>query len=150
MKQVIIYISVLFVTMFISSCDKKLSAPPRNARVEGFAITNQASAQTALNGAYYRFASVTTADADATYWKTHQLWGAMLTGAIGYGFGALADETNNNVQSGSTTATWDESYMLINAANAVVNWSKCTDDNAFTDNRKKEILAGAKFLQGVC
>ena len=147
MKQSAIYFTILCLTLFISSCDKQLSAPPRNARVEGFAITNQASAQTALNGAYYRFASVTSENADATYWNTHQLWGAMLTGALGYAYGALDDESNANIRSGLTGTVWNESYLLINTANSVLDGVTKLRNEAFTGNRKKEILAEAKFLR---
>lgn len=147
MKSLLIYLSLIAITMFPVSCDKQLSAPPRNARVEGTAVTNASSAQTALNGAYYRFASVTTENADATYWRTHQIFGAMLTGAIGYGFGPWPEESNDNVQAGLIGSIWNETYPMLNAANGVLEGVTQLGDDVFTGNRKKEILAEAKFLR---
>lgn len=147
MRSILIYLSLVTIVMSQASCEKQLNAPPRNARVEGTAITNQASAQTALNGAYYRFASVTTTNADATNWWTHQTWGAMLTGNIAYGYGAQADESNNNVQSSFSGSAWNETYLLLTAVNGVIDGVSQLNDKAFTGNRKKEILAEARFLR---
>jgi hypothetical protein len=129
----------------LAACDKQLSAPPANARVSGTAITDQKTAQTNLNGVYYRFANVTSDN--ITLWREHHLPGAMLSGWLGYGLGAVADENNDNVNAGYVPIIWTESYQLITAANGVIDGVNAVADAAFTGTRKNEILAESRFLR---
>lgn len=145
MKRISIYVLLLAFCWMFSSCDKQLSEPPANARVEGTAITDQKTAQTALNGVYYRFANVT--GDNITMWREHHIPGGMLSGLLGYGFGAVADERNDNVNAGYVSGIWGQSYLLVNAANGVIDGVNSVSDNAFTGNRKKEILAESRFLR---
>jgi hypothetical protein len=145
MKRVLIYVLLLASCGLFASCDKQLSEPPANARVEGTAITDQKTAQTALNGVYYRFANVT--GDNITLWREHHIPGGMLSGLLGYGFGPVADERNDNVNAGYVTGIWGQSYLLINAANGVIDGVNSVSDNAFTGNRKNEILAESRFLR---
>ena len=146
MKHLIIYILLVFLVAAQLSCDKQLSAPPANARVEGTAITDQKTAQIALNGAYYRFANVT--EDNITYWRTHEVVGGMLSGMLGYGFGPLPDELNDAGNGGSLgTLAWDENYLLLNAANGVMQGIGTVADNAFSANRKNELISESRFLR---
>lgn len=145
MKRLLTYI-VLFI--FIGghvACDKQLSAPPANARVEGTAITDQKTAQIALNGVYYRFANVNSNN--VTDWTTHEVAGGMFSGMLGSGLGPLPEESNNNAGGNSGTLIWNESYLLLNAANGVIQGVQSVADNAFTGSRKKEILGESRFLR---
>ena len=142
-------ISILFTafagSLILASCDKQLSEPPANARVEGTAITDQKSAQTVLNGAYYRLAAV---DANnVTDMRTHHLPGAMASGWLGNGLGQLQDEINNNVNASYAPQIWNESYLLINAANGLIDGVLALPDEKFTGTRKDELLAEARFLR---
>ncbi|WP_436484575.1 RagB/SusD family nutrient uptake outer membrane protein [Chitinophaga sp. ARDCPP14] len=145
MKRLSLYIILLAGCGTFLSCNKQLSEPPANARVEGTAITDQKTAQTALNGVYYRFANVTSDN--ITLWREHHIPGGMLSGLLAYGFGKLAEEKNDNVGAGYIPAVWTESYLLINAANAVIDGVNAVPDKAFTDTRKNEILAESRFMR---
>ncbi len=124
------------------SCGKELGALPKNAKVEENTILDQATAQIALNGAYYNFANATTTRAN---WQQHQLLPATLAGYLGYGYGPLPQEDNQNTS--VSGVYWEESYKALNAANGVIKGVNALADNAFTANRKKEILAEAKFIR---
>ncbi len=145
MNRFSIYILSIAFCMIFSSCDKQLSEPPANARVEGTAITDQKSAITALNGVYYRFANV-TAD-NVTYWQNHQVPGGMYSGWLQYGFGLSQDEQNNNVNSGFAGSIWSQSYLLITAANAVIDGIQPVPENAFVGDKKKNIIGESRFLR---
>ncbi|MEJ2884532.1 RagB/SusD family nutrient uptake outer membrane protein [Pedobacter sp. GR22-6] len=123
-------------------CEKNLSAPPKNAKVEGNTIIDQATSQIALNGAYYNFANATNIK---TGWQQHQLLPAQFAGYMGYGFGSMPNEVNITEQSSGTY--WQESYQALNAANGVISGINKLSDAAFSGNRKKEMLAEAKFIR---
>jgi starch-binding outer membrane protein, SusD/RagB family len=71
----------------------------------------------------------------------------MLTGVLGYAFGPYPEESNDNVNASFTSSVWSENYLIINAANGVINGVNKIADNAFAGNRKKEILSEARFLR---
>jgi starch-binding outer membrane protein, SusD/RagB family len=145
MKRLFIYLIVMAVVVANYSCNKQLDALPKNAKVDATAIVDQRSAQIALNGVYYRLANVTSDN--ITDWTTHQVWPAMLAGPIGYAFGAYPDEANDNVNAQYAPAVWNQTYLLVNAANGVIGGVNSLADNVFTGNRKKEILSEARFLR---
>lgn len=145
MIRLSIYVLLFACCLAQLSCDKQLSEPPANARVDATAITDQKTAQVALNGAYYRLANVTSDN--ITLWRSHHLPGGFASGWMGYGLGALADESNDNVNAGYVSSVWSESYLLINAANGVINGVEAVVDGAFTGTRKNEILAESRFLR---
>jgi hypothetical protein len=145
MNQFSKYILLITFSGILVSCDKQLSEPPANARVDGTAITDQKSAQTVLNGAYYRFANVS--DNNVTDWSNHQIAGAMYSGMLAYGFGSVADERNENVNAGYVIPIWTNSYQLINAANGVIDGISSVADNAFVGKRKSEIIGESRFLR---
>lgn len=145
MKRTIIYSCLLFSIGAFFSCNKKLSELPTTAKVDANAITDQNSAQAALNGVYYRLANVTSNN--VTSWINHQVFGGMLAGTIGYGFGTVQDELNMNATSGYASSVWNENYLIINAANGVIQGVTSMADNAFAGSRKKEILAESRFLR---
>lgn len=144
MKRTPLYILLFALINSQLACDKQLSAPPANARVEGTAITDQKTAQIALNGVYYRLANVNSNN--VTNWTTHQVYGSMTSGMIGYGLGAMPDELND-MESGAGDLIWSENYLLLNAANGVIQGIEAVNDNAFTGNRKSEQISEARFLR---
>ncbi len=145
MKNSHIYLIAIFCTLALSACDKQLSEPPANAKVDATAITDQKSAQVALNGAYYRFANV-NAD-NVTDWVDQNVSGGMLAGTIGYGLGPADDESNLNATASYLPSIWSTAYKLINTANGVIAGVNRLEDNVFSGNRKKEILSEAMFLR---
>ena len=142
MKALYKIMVIVLVVALNYGCEKNLSAPPKNAKVEGNTIIDQATSQIALNGAYYNFANATNIKTD---WQMHQLLPAQFAGYIGYGFGTSNPELNLTENSSGTY--WEESYRALNAANGVIAGVNQLSDNAFSGNRKKEILAEAKFIR---
>src|SRR5579875_2075422 len=145
MKRFLIY-SILFVLISVySSCKKELNAPPQNAKVDINAIVDQQSAQVALNGVYYRLAEVNSNN--TTDWTDHEVFPGMLAGVLGYAFGAVPDQLNDNVSAEYAPSVWSENYLIINAANGVINGVNGLPDSKFTNGRKTGILGEARFLR---
>lgn len=148
MMKRIIYTFTLLSTVVITSvsCKKELGKLPENAKVDGNTILDQRTSEIALNGAYYRFAAVS--GDNITKWFEHEVPPAMFAGYMGYGYGADRAEVDNNyAQSGYANIYWTSSYQLINAANGVIKGVTALDDKRFTGNRKREVLAEARFLR---
>lgn len=142
MKTAYKLIVIALVLAGVYGCEKELSAPPKNAKVEGNTILDQATAQIALNGAYYKFANATNIRTD---WQDHQIIPGMMAGYLGYGFGSL--DAEDNINENNAGDYWAESYAAINAANGVIEGVSDLPDNKFSGNRKQEIIAEAKFIR---
>ena len=89
MKQTFIYIFMFLSIISQTSCEDQLNALPTQSKVEGNVIVDQASAEIALNGVYYRFASGgESQDEPAILWAIyHELTSPILTGYFTYAFG---------------------------------------------------------------
>ncbi|MNK36654.1 SusD family protein [compost metagenome] len=141
-----IYAIAVFCTIAFSACDKQLSEPPANAKVDGTVITDQKSAQVALNGAYYRFANVNSNN--ITDWINQNVSGGMLAGTLTYAYGeGYGEQVNNNANTQYVDKLWSPAYQLVNATNGVIEGINGVADNIFAGNRKKEIIAEAMFLR---
>src|SRR5690554_4256782 len=106
------------------SCDKQLSEPPANARVDGTAVTDEKTARIVLNGVYTRFANVT--GDNITLWTVNNVSGGMLAGTLGYGFGVVQDENNDNANAGYPGQLWGTMYGIISAANGLIKGVEAT------------------------
>ncbi|MDR6784484.1 hypothetical protein ABIE26_002127 [Pedobacter africanus] len=142
MKTLYKILAVVVVITAGYGCEKELSAPPKNAKVEGNTIIDAPTSQIALNGAYYNFANATNIK---TGWQWHQILPSTFAGYIGYGYGAGSNESN--ITTGNSGMYWEESYRALNAANGVIAGVTALPDAAFNGNRKKEVLAEAKFIR---
>ena len=149
MKQTFIYIFMFLSIISQTSCEDQLNALPTQSKVEGNVIVDQASAEIALNGVYYRFASGgESQDEPAILWASyHELTSPILTGYFTYAFGGSPLEetfypTDNNILN-----TWSNAYSLINAANGVIEQMEALSSTLFTGNRKAEIIAEAKLMR---
>jgi len=141
MKNISIYL-LLAVTVFgLHGCNKQLDALPQNSKIDKIVILDQGTAQIALNGVYYAFAN---ANRTKTDWLKHQILPGMLTGYLGYGYGQEDHEENRN---NKLSDYWAESYVLLNTANGVIKGINDLPDNKFAGNKKKEMLAEARFLR---
>ncbi|MEI3802442.1 MULTISPECIES: RagB/SusD family nutrient uptake outer membrane protein [unclassified Chitinophaga] len=129
-----------------TSCKKELGKLPENAKVDGNTIIDQRTSEIALNGVYYRFANVDAAN-NVTDWFEHEVPPAVFAGYMGYGYGEDDAENNNYTNSFFSSIYWTSSYQLINAANGLIKGVSLLEDKAFTNNRKKEVLAEARFLR---
>lgn len=142
----IIYVMLGAVLIAGVACKKELGKLPENAKVDGNTILDQRTSEIALNGVYYRFANVEAGN-NVTKWMEHEVPPAMFAGYMGYGYGEDGAEINNYKSSGYAGVYWTSSYQIINAANGVIKGVTALDDKAFTGNRKKQILAEARFLR---
>ncbi|SHM61247.1 SusD family protein [Chitinophaga jiangningensis] len=141
-KTAILYILLLTA----AACKKELGKLPENARVEGNTILDQRTSEIALNGIYYRFANV-NGGTNTTQWRDNEFIPAACAGYMGSGYGADPMEENAYANSGFTSGPWASCYTLVNAANGVIEGVNALPDNAFTGNRKKEILAESRFMR---
>lgn len=143
------FILLSFFSGLLLSCDKQLSEPPANARVNGTAITDQKSAEVVLNGVYLRFANVSSivGSPNTTQWTNNNVSGGLLSGALIYGFYQGADEINDNANSRHVPALWGYCYKLINEANGLIEGVNILADSKFSENKKNEIIAQARFLR---
>lgn len=143
MKKLSIYIGVVAVLMLQQSCKKDLNKLPENSEVQETVISDQRTAEIALNGAYYAFANATPIKTD---WQFHEIPPGMLGGYLGYGFGSQPEEDNRN-DNASTIDYWDESYKLLNTVNGALKGIDGVADASFTGNRKTEIIGELHFLR---
>ncbi len=145
MKQQFFYI-ISFFCLLLGACKKDLNAPPPNARVNGTAVTDLNSAQVTLNGVYYRFANATPILYD---WQQPNIHSGMLTGMLGYGFGAYSDETNLNLTSRfmAIKNPWNVLYATIVASNGFIEGLNDLPEGVISPTRKLEMYAEARFLR---
>jgi len=146
MKKIYFYTLVSCLIFTLISCEKELSTPPPNAKVNGTAVVDLKSAQNTLNGVYYRQAN---ASATTYNWQNQNVHPGMLTGMLGYGLGAYDDETNNNLNSRfmQVLNPWAQWYATVNAANGMLDGLKNLADRVILPARKSEMEAEAKFLR---
>lgn len=146
MKRIFLYTAIVLFAATQSACEKALNAPPAQSVVDNNLVVDQASAEIALNGAYHRFAGVSTVlSANSTYWYSREILPAMMAGFMQYGFGAQLSQTNEFTP--ASTGDWTLPYNILNAANGTIKGVEALADSKFSGNRKKEILAEAKFLR---
>ena len=136
------YIALALTTLSLYACEKELSALPTNEKVDVNTILDQATAQIALNGAYYTFANATQAQ---TFWQDHQIRPAMLAGYLSYGYSAFPEEDNRNTSFNSHY--WTESYVLLNTANGVIKGINALPEGKIEEVKKKQMIAEARFLR---
>lgn len=131
----------------LSSCKKQLNALPSQAVVDATVVVDQKSAEIALNGGYYRLANAgTTLSAQSTRWSnTHEVTPAMLAGWMQYGFGPVNFQTHTYTP--ASTGDWGYAYGVLNAVNGTIAGVEALPESAFSGDRKKEILAEARFLR---
>lgn len=146
MKQLPLYIIAVIIIMSAAACKKQLNAPPPNAKVNGTAIVDQKSAQVTLNGVYYQFANATSTLYD---WETQNVLPSMLSGMLGYAFGAYDDEVNDNLNSRMifTNNPWGSWYETITAANGFLEGINALGDGIIQPVRRDEMKAEATFLR---
>ncbi|QEM11675.1 RagB/SusD family nutrient uptake outer membrane protein [Mucilaginibacter rubeus] len=142
-----INITILALTAAIAlgACSKALNPVPANQVVNVNAITDQASAQAVLNGAYLRFANGNVNN--FTNWTYNEIPGSVFAGFIGDGYTTVDPNETNNYNNTFSQAIWDNSYKLIEASNEVISGATNLNAGAFTGNRKNEILGEARFLR---
>jgi starch-binding outer membrane protein, SusD/RagB family len=153
-------ILVLLAIGSLLGCKKQLDVFPTTSEVDGHVITDQQSAQTVLNGVYYRFAdagldehpnvplpvnapfSITTL---STLWTdVNEVLPSELSGSLDLfepdsinGFSFNPGTTNVNY-------IWQYGYALVSAANGFI---KNATPTTIPATAKQQMLAEAKFLR---
>lgn len=125
-------------------CKKQLNALPNDALVDGNAITSQQTANTALNGVYYRFAN---ANATQTNWSKNEIAAGFVTGFLDDGNNTTVESKNNLASSSFSSSEWNADYTIINSANGVITGVNKLSSSIFSAGRKQQILAEARFLR---
>jgi starch-binding outer membrane protein, SusD/RagB family len=150
MKKNILYMLLLPVICGgLAACNKQLNVLPTTSEVDGNIIVDANSANTALNGVYYRFAASgadnngipSTLWADAKEAYPSELSG-MFTGL--YGGSALSLHAVVAL-SLEPMKMWSYGYNLVNAANGFLE--NIAPVKSIADSAKQEMIAEAKFLR---
>ena len=149
MKKLFIYtVLAIGAVASFSSCKKELNALPTQALVEGAVVTDQKSAEVALNGAYAKLAMQTSIFTSAsTGWSgVREIMPAQLAGWMQYAFGRSIENTNIFLPT-QTSFYWTPNYTQLNAVNITIEEVGKLPDTKFTGSRKKEILGEGSFLR---
>jgi hypothetical protein len=148
MKKIYLIIGI---TLFLFSCNDLLDEQiPFNDLSGENAITNETSAERALNGLYVEFK------------KTGQFGAAYIAdGAIRCGFfdgpGVRVESYKNLLAEFKVTgnisaleSSWKSTYITINAANNFIYYLELLDEVSISTDKKNEMLAEAKFIRAFC
>jgi hypothetical protein len=150
MKQNKNYIIILALFSWaISACSKQLNVYPSSSEVDGNVITDVKSAQTTLNGVYYRFANGGTdynSVPVSSWYQVNENFPSQLSGMLSYTFGGGGyDEHLYNPKDAGIAAMWNYGYAIVNAANGFLkNIAPLSNISA---SAKKQMVAEAKFLR---
>lgn len=140
--------------LFFTSCEGILDSQiPEHNTVDGNVVTDQASAEVALTGAYSYLAGASwefyyievPGNLAGTLWCTYRGTSTNSTSGGGYDY-----ELIDNAFTYENTIIldqWKGAYEMVLAANWVIDRVEAVGDNKFSGDRKKEILAEARFLR---
>lgn len=141
---------MLFISIVLlpTSCESMFDrqTPPHSLSGEN-AISDEASAETALNGIYSYFQTY-GGPFDAYYIANNEFRAGMMKG---YYRGAFDD--NNNAEfkvtyeSSYISTPWYNAYDFINTVNCFIYYIEKADDNNFAEGKKQEMIAEARFVR---
>lgn len=142
----------LVIGLLSGACKKDLTVFPANANVDGNLITDEQSAQTVLNGVYYRFAdagpgSDGTSLMDIRWTDIHEHFPSELAGSLTSGDG-VDDSISNftfNPALAAIDSVWTYGYNLVNAANGFIKNAATAINIPLA--AKQQMLAEARFLR---
>jgi hypothetical protein len=144
-----IFLFAFTTCLLLAACKKQLNVLPTTSEVDGNIITDVQSAQTALNGVYYRFAN---AGADynlvpITQWYLVQEGlPSELSGLVTYPYGGSeVTDHSFNAASYSVSPIWNYGYNLVNAANGFLK--NIEPATTIASAAKQQMIAEAKFLR---
>lgn len=146
MKKLIYTIAVL-ATLSFSSCKKYLEVEPRSSVSDDQTIFDNASAQTALTGAYAAVAS------GGYYGTTFQSIGYLNGDNIAWtGSQSQVQEfINHNVSADNSTISgaWSAIYIAINRSNHVIEKVPLVTDPLLSQTNKDIIVGQAYFIRAL-
>jgi starch-binding outer membrane protein, SusD/RagB family len=154
-------LTLLAIGSLLGACKKQLDVFPTTSEVDGNVITDQHSAQTILNGVYYRFSdagldekpnqiipvnapfSITT---QSTLWTdVNEVLPSELSGSLDF---FEPDSINGFTFNPGTTGVnyiWQYGYALVSAADGFIK--NATPVTTIPAAAKQQMLAEAKFLR---
>jgi len=139
MKNYLIRIARALFFIGLISCD--INEIPPHDLVETNVISNQATAEAALIGAYQPLEIINEAPYGSLYIST----GSHMVGFTTGSFGDFYDQLQENKFTRSVG--WKECSKIINGANLLIARTPPVEENQFSSGRKKEIIAEATFLR---
>ena len=142
-----IYSWIFLLCVLVTGCDSMFDKelPPHNLVGEN-AITNESSAEVALNGIYSYLTAYGTMS--AYYISDNEYRTGLLDSAYRTDFeinGLLKFELND--ENSYVSAPWQLVYKMVNAANNFIYNVERLSESKFGQNRKTEMLAEAKFTR---
>lgn len=149
MKRICFFVGIWILALMMTSCESMFEkeVPPHDL-VGDNAITNETTAEVALNGVYSYLKE------DRNFSSTYIIDNEYRLGLFSKGYrsafedqlleGRLTEEIDG------VSGPWGTAYKIINAANNFIyNVEKLSDDK-FGPGRKTEMLAEAKFMRAFC
>lgn len=142
-----IYSCIFLLCIWFAGCDSMFDneLPPHNLVGEN-AITNESSAEVALNGIYSYLTAYGTMS--AFYISDNEYRTGLLDSTFRTSFelnSLLKFELND--EDGYVSAPWQLVYKMVNAANNFIYNVEKLSESKFGPNRKTEMLAEAKFTR---
>ena len=146
MKQISIKIAACILAIGLCGCEDMFEkeVPPHNL-VGDNAITNESSAETALNGVYSYLDGFGPFDAKYIIYDEYR------TGLLTGGHSMTDDESlllgQVTIESAVASDPWRTAYQMINAANNFIHYTEQLPESAFGEGRQTEMLAEARFMR---
>ena len=146
MKQISIKIAACILAIGLCGCEDMFEkeVPPHNL-VGDNAITNESSAETALNGVYSYLDGFGPFDAKYIVYDEYR------TGLLTGGHSMTDDEAlllgQVTIESAVASDPWRTAYQMINAANNFIHYTEQLPESAFGEGRQTEMLAEARFMR---
>ncbi len=150
MKRSLFCLFFLVSTIQLDSCVKEGNVFSSDITPGQNLITDQATAQSVLNGVYYQLANVSTDSYGSLFTafdRIHETPAASLAEIV------LAEESQDLSLETQTSATpivgqmWDNFYAVVGAANNFIQGVSNLADSKFTVKSKNEMLGEARFLR---
>lgn len=146
-KYLIISIATLFGLAF-AGCNKQLNVSPTTQEVDGKVIVDAKSAQTTLNGVYYRFADggVDYNSNPSILWcSVNETLPSELSGMLTYPYGGTVFASHTYNPTSGVDGMWNYGYDIVNAANGFIK--NIAPVTTIAEDMKNEMIADAKFLR---
>jgi hypothetical protein len=147
-KKYINYLVIILTGSLFWSCKKELNVYPTTSEVDGNVIVDTKSAQTVLNGVYYRFADggVDNNNVPTVLWSelNEVIPSEMANNCYNSSDDKLSTLTFNATTS-SVALIWNYGYDLVNAADGFIK--NATPVTKIPTAPKTQMLAEARFLR---
>jgi len=142
------YLIVVLTSALSWSCKKELNVFPTTSEVDGNVIIDTKSAETVLNGVYYRFADagVDNNNVPTVLWsEVNEAIPSEMANTIYNNSDNVISSLTFNSQTPAVATIWTYGYALVNAADGFIK--NATPVTKIPIATKTEMLAEARFLR---